>query len=657
MSSRFSWFHCTLFYVALSASAFAQNMMTIYPQVWERNGSSTVPMGLLGVHNVPLDEAKATDWGVTGMRRIHQIPGAVSRIPEPGRRQELEQELAAATDKKEKRRLKRQLASLIPSTFEWTIDCFYDRYQPALQVRNPTGWETELRERVRAFVANARKSGQQHRLEFWNEPYLNWAVNPAVNVSPQYYVTEGIQVGDPMVLKATGEAVPGLEWGPKRFYVVERGSINYVLSGYILANAKPGKPTRLRFGAGTVVPEIGGTINLRGRERQLGYGHWGRDVKQKHYWSGPVSVKWYNEMLQVVGEEMDALGAEEIPLAGGWGFNIFNEGWDSWKYLVKPMIDACHPWLDAIHEHHYGGDTRLVGMSYEVAYSYAQATYGNRLEFWNTEAGGHLDPQQPGNAQPHNHGDPLTKARASMTYLLRDVIYQWAHVPDKAKFRAAHHSHYIGGDPWAFRLLKPMAGDLLVLNNPMQDVWAVASRGDEATTVMLFNNRRQQVDLTLNLPVDSGEAKTAAIETRDGKLVLQESTASFQNGKVQVRIPATSALRVTVPVFQTEKTVRWDQFASADVLTPMGSGLETKVHLPAETLKHADSAGIRLVIGQPLDSITLRIENVSQTIENLPYGISDHALSDDMHKALTETTTLRVEGSGTLLATSLWLKR
>jgi hypothetical protein len=450
--------------------AIPEERITILPRIWERNGTQTVPMGLLGVHNVPLDEETAKDWGVTGTRRIHHKPGQVTLIPGPERRRELEEEIAATTDKKKKRDLEKQLKRLIPSSYQWTIDCLFDRYQPALQVTNPNGWEAALRTQVRTLVENARTSGQSHRIEFWNEPYLNWATKPGVNYSPQYYITENIQEGDPMVLKANGEPVPGLEWGPKRFYVKERGTINYVLTGYIDANAQPGEETRLRYGAGQAVLKLGGTVNIRGKEVELGYGHWGRDTGQKHYWAGPVSVHWYNEMFRVVGEELDALNAQELPLAGGWGFNIYNEGWDSWRYLIKPLIDSGHPWLDAIHEHHYGGDVRRVGCSYEVAYAYALATYGKRLEFWNTEAGGHLDPQQPGNVQPHNTGAPLTKARASMTYLLRDIIYQWAHVPDKALFRAAHHSHQNGGDEWAFRLLKEMGGDFLMLENPVDGI-------------------------------------------------------------------------------------------------------------------------------------------------------------------------------------------
>lgn len=633
--------------------------VTVHPQSVSLNGRNELPMGMLGVHNVPLDEARVADWGVTGTRVISHNPGGVTRIPEAGARAAVQAQLDAATDRKERRRLQRQLGRILPHTLEWAMDCFYDRYQPALQISHPTDWEERLRNAVRAFVDNARKSGQQHYLEFWNEPYLNWATSPAVNYSPSYYVTEGVQPGDPMVLRATGEAVPGLEWGDERFWVRERGQINYVISGYIGQNARPGRETRLRYGAGRAVLEDGGTVTIRNKEWPLSYGRWGRDPEQKHYWSGPVNVRLYNEMLAVVGDELEQLeAADEIPLAGGWGFNIFNENWDSWRYLIKPTIDATHQYIDAIHEHHYGGDVRMVGISYEVAYSYAQAMYDRRLDFWNTEAGGHLDPQQPGNTLPHNTGDALTKARAAMTYLLRDVAYQWAHVPDKALFRAAHHSHHNGGDAWAFRLLKQQGGTLLRVDDDGQRVWAVATTDADESQVLLFNDGRSSETVRVRVPVASGEATVAVVATVDGKLRITERAVAIDDHALDVVIEPISALRITLPRIAPTSQVHWTQYASADVLQELSAPVSTTIAVPADALAAATDARIRLVTSQPYESLTVAIGGRSQRLEGVPMGISDHSLSAELRVALATETAVTVRtdaGSGRLFAVSLWL--
>ena len=633
-------------------------LVDVYPQSVTYNERSDLPMGMLGIHNVPLSPERIADWGVTGVRVIHHNPGAVTMIPGPGARAAMQKRVDAATGK-DRRRLKRQLDRMLPHTLQWAMDCFYDRYQPALQVSNPNGWEAKLRESVRTFVKNARETGQQHYLEFWNEPYLNWATNPAVNYSPRYYYTEGISEGDPMVRRGTKEPVEGLEWGPKRFWVKERGAINYVISGYIPPNAKPGQKTRLRFGAGTVVLNVGSKVTIRGKEWELGYGHWGRDTGQKHYWSGPVSVQFYNEMLAVVGDEMKKLGADkEIPLAGGWGFNIFNEGWDSWHRLIKPTIDATHQYIDAIHEHHYGGDVRLVGSSYEVAYSYAQATYDRRLEFWNTEAGGHLDPQQPGNSKPHNVGDPLTKARAAMTYLLRDVIYQWAHVPDKAIFRAAHHSHHNGGDQWAFRLLKNQGGTLLRVENNGPKLWAVATTDTTSGEVLLFNDGRQTETVRVKVPMGNGKAEVSEVITVDGKLTIDTQPVTIKDHIVMVEIDPVAAVRISLPAININGGTKWTQYASADVLVDFSKPVQTTIAIPQDSLSKAQSAKLRLVMSSPNDSLTISVGGITQQIKHAPVGVSDHVLSPELQQALTANTAITLsanEGKGQVYALSLWL--
>ena len=260
--------------------------MRLHAQSWIRNDSHTVPMGLLGVHNVPLTPERVDDWGVTGVRKIHQKPGKVTRIPGPDAQADIQARLATTTDEKARKNYSDNSDAPCRTTLSGRLIAFTIATNRRYKCATPS---TGKRDCAPPSVLLSRRPApvQQHYLEFYNEPYLNWATNPAVNYSPSYYKTDGVQPGDPMVNRFTGKTVPGLAWGEPRFYIPQRDRINYVISGYIPANAKPGVPTKLRYGAGTVSLEDGGTVTIRGREWPVAYGPWGRDVKQKHYWAGP----------------------------------------------------------------------------------------------------------------------------------------------------------------------------------------------------------------------------------------------------------------------------------------------------------------------------------------------------------------------------------
>ena len=274
-------------------------------------------------------------------------------------------------------------------------------------------------------------------------------------------------------------------------------------------------------------------------------------------------------MYQVFGSALKEKHPD-IPLAAGWGFNIFNEGWASWRHLYKPLIDSNHQYIDAIHEHHYGGDTRRVAASYEVAYAYTLGKYGKRLEFWNTEAGGHLDPEQPGNARPYNAGGGLTKARGAMTYLIRDIAYLLAKNPDKARFRAAHHSHHTnGGDAAAFRLMAPLRGKLVYSTSNDHGLWHVAVVNEGEFMLLLFNDQNKERSVGVKLPV-TGRGKIRRVIEEAGKLTIQEVKTNIQaNQAWPVKMNKKEALLLRIPLVQEVNwpVQQWKQYVSEKVLT------------------------------------------------------------------------------------------
>ena len=110
----------TFLFIILCTTGYAQEI-TIHAIIWERNGYSDVPDGLMGVHATPYSEKRVQDWGITQIRKIKYGPGGPTIVKGVER-----------VEKKGK-----LIEKGIPSDIKYVVDCFFDRYQPALQVSNP----------------------------------------------------------------------------------------------------------------------------------------------------------------------------------------------------------------------------------------------------------------------------------------------------------------------------------------------------------------------------------------------------------------------------------------------------------------------------------------------------------------------------------------
>jgi len=127
-----------------SAAVTTGGVVTVTGADLSVNGVDTVPVGLFGVHATPLSAAQAADWGIEAVRRISHLPPAGPT------------------------------SNGVP----FTLDCFFDRYQPAVCLTRPD-WREWLTEAGRRYAAAA--DPRVCAVEFWNEPYLNWACKPGVN--------------------------------------------------------------------------------------------------------------------------------------------------------------------------------------------------------------------------------------------------------------------------------------------------------------------------------------------------------------------------------------------------------------------------------------------------------------------------------------------
>ena len=627
------------------------------------NGTDSVPRGLFGVHNTPLSEAQAAEWGIDSVRVINRSPGkpmvadgVVTTVGSDGKPR----------------------STGYPASIDPFIECLYDRYQPALQLTRKD-WRERLAALGRSYGEQTRATGRRHLIEFWNEPYLNWATQPGVSYLGRWYDETEAEAGKPMRLKTTGEIAPGLAWHRRIFAAVvpANGEIDAVCTGRIPADGKAGQTVKLRYSQQSITLEEGATVVFPNFGPRVLRQVWiGRDTEQKHYWSGPYNRELYIGMYRAFAEALKQADPQ-VEVAAGWGVNLFNEGWSAWRELYQPTIDALHPWMDGLHEHHYGGDTRLVAASYEVAYAYTLARHGKRLRFWNTEAGGHLDPEQPGNAKPANEGTPLVRATAAMTYLLRDVLYLLARCPDKAYTRAAHHPHENGGDVIAFQMLKPLRGRLLESSSSAQDLWPVASLDGDRLVVALFNDRREARQVALSVQAPPGRrlvaaqrlghrtgSRTKADGSSEEILAFQQEPLAIEAGAAwqgRIELAGTAA---AVIVFTLEGTGgalpvgAWTQHVSGDVLLTAAPGAPADTAIAIPTAGAATDARLRLVLSAPAAQVRCLLNGAPLALPDDGAWIIDIPIGSGR---LAATNTLRFTAAGdapvTIAATSLWLKQ
>lgn len=438
------------------------------------NDVAHVPPALFGVHAMPLTSQVVRDWGIESVRTLETNPTGVPLAP----------------------------GSLgpqgpIPPEIGSVLETWFDRYQPALMLTDPATWKGRLQRLGATFANAARASGQTRYLEFWNEPYINWAGKPGVNYDGDFYDQTEASEGKPMTLRGQKEPTPYLVWTRSfKAVPVDGGATDYLATRFAPANLKEND-----------------TFAFRGKQYRWVACWWGKDTSQTQYYSGLQNSLYYRQMLVELGKAIKAVDAD-VKLIGGWGMHVQMTGWLAWRTLYKPMIDDAAPWIDGINEHHYYGDTRMTAGAYHVVAAYARTAHGKQLGFYNSECGGMYSPNGPMNAQQAAQADPLTGARASATYFLRDVLHLIDTCPDKAITRYTHEPHKtFGGDEAAFKLLRPLRGRLVLASSDSPDLWCVASVQDNRLCVVAFNDSAQPATAPLTIDAPPGTTIASATYT------------------------------------------------------------------------------------------------------------------------------------------------
>jgi hypothetical protein len=545
------------------------------------NGQTQIPRGLFGVHATALSEKTAREWGVEMVRLIHLKPPSTPTVP------------GARAD--------------VPANVNLVLDSFWDRYQPAPLLYDPQ-WQKKMETLARDYAQAAKASTRPVMVEYWNEPYLNWAIMPGVNYDGAFYEQASTTPGEKMMLKGQAAPTEFMVWDKPRLVAIdlETKRIDYVATRYI--------PEKIE----NRPPQAGDTFMFRGQKTfRLELRPWGKDVSQRSHYSAGQNSLYYRQMFLPFAKALKATNPN-VQLIGGWGCHLQYGNWDAWHTLYKPLLDDAREYLDGLNEHHYGQDTRMVAGAYETVAAYAKTAFGKDLKFYNTEAGGSLDPEQPGNiAKPNFDAKSYADLDATMTYTLRDILHLLSTCPDKAVTRVSHMADK-NGDRFAFQLLKDLRGDLVETKSSNPNVSSVAAHNGSTLVVALWNEARSAQVIPLQVTPPAGWAiqimtrreASRAGETIEIREAPMELSAPVDLGARRAVILKFEMIRK--PVVAVRERMAQTQFFAGGILKRVKPGESQSfwVALPEEKLKKAQNARVRFVIEGNTKGFSCRVNGV-----------------------------------------------
>jgi hypothetical protein len=455
---------------------------------------------------------------------------------------------------------------------EWFhIDCWYDRYNSAALLHSGN-WQRSLTAAARSYARQARQAGYAAHLEFWNEPYLNWAKPPGRNYNPAYYETARAGAGEPVIGRATAMLFPHFAWR-------ERGESWHMY-----------------------------------------------DPTQFTYWSGRGNGFLYDRMLVAVAKAVKEAWPEVRVLAG-WDFRWNEDHWAGWHMLYRPTLDRCSPYVDGVTEHHYQGDTTAMNGTYEVLVAHGKTRYNKWLYCYNTETNDLLDAPARGAVATPEKAARATQYRR-MVYNLRDVVYCLLESPDKFHGRTVIHPVRDDGvQGWthvAYGLMKNLRGRLVETASDDPQVWCVAGidgtdpramppeAGAPPTLVVLvFNDARRPrgVDLVVRSPAGTtfggGVIERTTVDKETFAIGLRMGAAGVPPGATSaafhVDLDERAAWKVSLPLagaLPARPEVERRQFFSKDLLATVTrqEPFRTSIRLDEAVLGRASRAWLRLVV-------------------------------------------------------------
>ncbi len=447
------------------------------------------------------------------------------------------------------------------------INTMGDRVRPSPRITHGN-WEERSETIGRRFGERAKEDGRPLYVEYWNEPYLNWANFNRANFGPHFYNRDEAEEGATVRIRHCGTEAPHLIWTrDRRYYLPEIFGYFDRRYGDHLDHWRRGRdgdgnvPSRShaepyggmgQFYEGQWRPQShppkdvpdGETYEWQGRTLTAFTPWHVVDTTQFTYWSGAGMLKHYIEPAVAFGRGLKEANPDAVYFVG-WGNRPGEDHWAAWDLLYKPTIDATIDLIDGYNEHDYGSDPLNMAGQYEVVTAYGVTEHGKWLYAYNTETASSSDPQV--------YQDAATRSADlnKFEWVSRKIIHALDFVPDKARvmlhFGDGARTSQAGTGWWsddgegiAMDLLRNLRGRLVQVVKDDNHVYVVASidgadprnprpddlEADKELVVAVLNDHPHEREVMLTIAAPEGTRFTGhtlrSSRVADGAVSISE---------------------------------------------------------------------------------------------------------------------------------------
>lgn len=529
--------------VALELPEDAPARVVVSGRLLDINGTETLPSGLFGGFH--LGEGRHDRFRLAANRTIHHdgVSGG---------------------------------ARLGSDTTPIYINTIGDRVRPSPRLTRQD-WESRSEALGRRMGEQAEAADRNLYVEYWNEPYLNWANFNRANFIPRFYDSSRAEEGGPVHIRHDGSEAPHLIWtrdrdhfagfmiggSARRFNNLDHWRRGRREDGRALSSSAEPYRSMESYYEGRWEPASHPPMNVPDGETYTyqnqtltAFTPWHIvDTTQFTYWSGKGMLKFYIDPMIAFGKGMKEANPDSV-LIVGWGNRPSEDHWAGFFQLYKPTIDAGIEWIDAYNDHDYGGDPRNMSANYEVVTAYGVTRHDKWLYAYNTEAGNNTDPQV--------YRDQATMSAnvSKFHWVTRKMMHALSQVPDKARvflhFGDGRGTGSGGGGWWSdngegisMTMLINLRGRLLHSHSSDNDLYVVSSLDGTDTyaprpdflpdrkewVVAVFNDRQSPREIHLDLHAPAGavvENGTVIWSEVDGtEVAVQRADVSTTSGHLE----------------------------------------------------------------------------------------------------------------------------